>query len=87
MLDTVKNELIDEKYLENVQDDKTLSDSTVQIDNNVDTFKIKNKLDEKTREILRLTHQLNSLEKVSLACLYIFTRAVKPTLKYNTDST
>ncbi|XP_008555529.1 interaptin [Microplitis demolitor] len=66
MLDTVKNELIDEKYLENVQDDKTLSDSTVQIDNNVDTFKIKNKLDEKTREILRLTHQLNSLEKESI---------------------
>ncbi|XP_057325034.1 interaptin-like isoform X2 [Microplitis mediator] len=66
MLDTVKNELIDEKYLENVQDDKALSDSTVQIDNNVDTFKIKNKLDEKTREILRLTHQLNSLEKESI---------------------
>ncbi|CAD6216459.1 GSCOCG00004621001-RA-CDS [Cotesia congregata] len=63
VLDTVKNELIDEKYIENLQD-KALSDSTVQIDNNVDTLKLKNQLDEKMREISRLNHQLNCLEKV-----------------------
>lgn len=72
VLDTVKNELIDEKYIENLQD-KALSDSTVQIDNNVDTLKLKNQLDEKMREISRLNHQLNCLEKVSQLYNYIFT--------------
>ncbi|KAH0564700.1 putative leucine-rich repeat-containing protein DDB_G0290503 isoform X2 [Cotesia glomerata] len=65
VLDTVKNELIDEKYIENLQD-KALSDSTVQIDNNVDSLKLKNQLDEKMREISRLNHQLNCLEKESV---------------------
>ncbi|XP_074113244.1 uncharacterized protein LOC141536544 isoform X2 [Cotesia typhae] len=65
VLDTVENELIDEKYIENLQD-KALSDSTVQIDNNVDTLKLKNQLDEKMREISRLNHQLNCLEKESV---------------------